>query len=93
VANSPNPGDRGRFSAKRKTAAVLRLLRGEDLELIWRELGVTAAALGGTTRNGRSSVTASGRRAKRESTPWQNRNPWIPGKSVVERMVGPVDHV
>src|SRR5262249_50556111 len=39
--------DRGRFSAKRKTDAVLRLLRGEDLELVSRELGVTAATLSG----------------------------------------------
>ena len=45
MASSPNPGDRGRFSAKRKTDAVLRLLRGEDLELISRELGVTAATV------------------------------------------------
>src|SRR5262245_63107118 len=45
MASSPNSGDRGRFSAKRKTAAVLRLLRGEDLELLSRELGITAATL------------------------------------------------
>ena len=38
---------RGRWSAKRKTAAVLRLLRGEDLETLSRELGVTAATLSG----------------------------------------------
>src|SRR5579872_2876134 len=37
--------DRGRFSASRKTDAVLRLLRGEDLETLSRELGVTAATL------------------------------------------------
>lgn len=37
--------DRGRFSARRKTEAVLRLLRGEDLDTLSRELGVTAAAL------------------------------------------------
>ena len=36
---------RGRMSAKRKQSAVLRLLRGEDLELVSRELGVTAADL------------------------------------------------
>jgi transposase-like protein len=36
---------RGRWSAKRKFAAVLRLLRGEDLETLSRELGVTAATL------------------------------------------------
>ncbi len=37
--------DRGRFSANRKTEAVLRLLRGEDLEALSRQLGVTAATL------------------------------------------------
>ena len=35
--------DRGRFSARRKTDAVLRLLRGEDLDALSREPGVTAA--------------------------------------------------
>src|SRR3954465_5746956 len=39
--------DRGRFSATRKTEAVLRLLRGEDLDALSRELGVTAATLSG----------------------------------------------
>ena len=37
--------DRGRFSARRKSEAVLRLLRGEDLDTLSRELGVTAATL------------------------------------------------
>ena len=37
--------DKGRFSFKRKQAAVLRLLRGEDLDSLSRELGVTAARL------------------------------------------------
>ena len=45
MSTSPNSGDRGRFSARRKTDAVLRLLRGEDLELLSRALGVTAATL------------------------------------------------
>src|SRR5262249_26877337 len=45
MANTSNSGDRGRFSARRKTETVLRLLRGHDLELLSRELGVTAAAL------------------------------------------------
>ena len=36
---------RRRTSAKRKQSAVLRLLRGEDLELVSRELGVMAAEL------------------------------------------------
>lgn len=39
--------DRGRFSAKRKTEAILRVLRGEDLDTLSRELGVTAATLSG----------------------------------------------
>jgi transposase len=47
MANTSDSGDRGRFSARRKTDAVLRLLRGEDLELLSRELGVTAATLSG----------------------------------------------
>jgi hypothetical protein len=34
------------MSARRKQSAVLRLLRGEDLELLSRELGVMAAELG-----------------------------------------------
>ena len=38
---------RWRMSAKRKQSAVLRLLRGEDLELVSRDLGVTAAELSG----------------------------------------------
>lgn len=35
----------GRFSARRKRVAVERMVRGEDLELLSRELGVTAATL------------------------------------------------
>jgi hypothetical protein len=35
------------MSARRKQEAVLRLLRGEDLELVSRELGVAAAELSG----------------------------------------------
>jgi len=35
------------MSRQRKTAVVLRLLRGEDLETVSRELGVTAATLTG----------------------------------------------
>ena len=36
-------GRGGRFSVGRKRDAVMRLLRGEDLETVSRELGVTAA--------------------------------------------------
>jgi transposase-like protein len=37
-ANKPR-----RFSAKMKTQIVMRLLRGEDIELLSREFGITAA--------------------------------------------------
>ena len=39
------PGRGGRMSRRRNTAAVLRLLRGEDLGTVSRALGVTAATL------------------------------------------------
>ena len=40
-------GRGGRMSRKRKRDAVLRLLRGEDLETLSRALGATAATLTG----------------------------------------------
>jgi transposase-like protein len=43
----PAPRQRRRMSARRKQDAVLRLLRGEDLELLSRESGVVAAELSG----------------------------------------------
>ena len=49
---------RGRFSARRKRATVLRLLRGEDLESVSRELGITA-------RGPRNGVTSSWPRVRR----------------------------
>ena len=45
--NAAGPGRGGRMSRQRKRDAVLRLLRGEDLETVSRPLGVTAAALSG----------------------------------------------
>ena len=45
--DGPTPEPRRRMSARRKQETVLRLLRGEDLELLSRELGVTAAELSG----------------------------------------------
>ena len=45
VSGAAGLGRGGRMSRQRKTAAVLRLLRGEDLETVSRELGVTAATL------------------------------------------------
>src|SRR3954453_22007588 len=46
-AGGPTPERRRRMSARRKQDAVLRLLRGEDLEVLSRQLGVTAAELSG----------------------------------------------
>ena len=46
-SGNPGLGRGGRMSRQRKLAAVLRLLRGEDLELVSRSLGVTAATLSG----------------------------------------------
>ena len=45
VLGVAGPGRGGRMSRQRKRDAVLRLLRGEDLEMVSRELGVTAATL------------------------------------------------
>lgn len=42
---SAGGSERGRFSTRRKAAVVLRLLRGEELDALSRELGVTAATL------------------------------------------------
>lgn len=43
--NGKDKKDKGPFSSKRKTEAVLRLLRGEDLDTLSREYGVRAARL------------------------------------------------
>ena len=53
------PGRGGRMSRQRKMAAVLRLLRGEDLETVSRSLGVTAATLTGW----RDAILAAGEAA------------------------------
>ena len=45
--DGPGLGRSGRMSRARKREAVLRLLRGEDLETVSRALGVTAATLSG----------------------------------------------
>lgn len=45
--DAAGPGRGGRMSRQRKRDAVLRLLRGEDLETVSRALGVTAATLSG----------------------------------------------
>ena len=55
------PGERGRWSARRKLAVVLRVLRGEDLDALSRELGVTA----GTIAQWRDRVLAGAQTAVR----------------------------
>ena len=45
VAAGDGPREAGRFSARRKTDTILRMLRGEPLDSLARELGVTAATL------------------------------------------------
>ena len=47
IAEAMGLGRGGRMSRQRKRDAVLRLLRGEDLETLSRTLGVMAATLGG----------------------------------------------
>ena len=42
---APERPEGGRFSTRRKSEAVVRLLRGEDLDALSRELGVTPATL------------------------------------------------
>src|ERR671928_295259 len=59
--DGPTPLPRRRMSARRKRDGVLRLLRGEDLELVSRELGVTAAELSGW----REALLAAGEAATR----------------------------
>src|SRR3712207_671340 len=44
-AQSEAATERGRWSSRRKTEVVLRILRGEALDALSRELGVTAATL------------------------------------------------
>ena len=61
--------DRGRFPARRKTEAVLRLLRGEGLDTLSRELGVVAATL-----SGRRDAFLDGGTAAMKSRPADDRD-------------------
>lgn len=54
----------GRFSAQQKTEVVLRLLRGEDMDLLSRELRVTAARLAAW----RDAFLAGGQEAMKKSS-------------------------
>ena len=54
-------GERGRWSSRRKLEVVLRVLRGEDLDALSREVGVTAGAIA----QWRDQVLAGGQAAVR----------------------------
>jgi transposase len=69
MSETTTTGERGRSCSQRKTAAVLRLFRGEDLELVSSELGVTAATLSGSC----ADFLAGGHAALR-SRPADNRD-------------------
>ena len=75
------PERRRRMSARRKQDAVLRLLRGEDLELLARQLGVTAAELSGW----RDQFLAGGE-ASLKSRPAEARDAAIGRASCRERV-------
>jgi transposase-like protein len=45
ATEADGPREPGRFSARRKTETILRMLRGEPLDSLARELGVTAGTL------------------------------------------------
>lgn len=45
VEERATSGERGRWSSRRKMEVVLRALRGEDLDALSRELGVTAGTV------------------------------------------------
>src|ERR671938_273081 len=62
-------GERGGWSSRRKAEGVLRVLRGEDLDGLSRELGVTA----GTIAQWREQFLASGQ-AGLKSRPADERN-------------------
>ena len=56
---------KGRFSARRTRAPVLRLLRGEDLESVSRALGITAAR----ASQGRDQFLAAGQAGLKSRAP------------------------
>jgi hypothetical protein len=65
--SSKHAVEKGRFTARRKGEAVLRLLRGEDLDVVSRELGIPANKLS----EWRESFLAAGETSlkSREPTP------------------------
>jgi transposase len=45
VSMANSKAERGRFSSRRKMDVVLRVLRGDDLDVVSREAGITAATV------------------------------------------------
>ena len=68
TTGAAGPGRGGRMSRRRKRDAVLRLLRGEDLETVSRGLGVAAATLSGLA--GRLPGRRRGAPAALYTLPW-----------------------
>ena len=58
-------GSRGRWSWKRKTEVVLRILRGEELDALSRELGVKP----GTLSSWRDAFLLAGEQGLKSRTP------------------------
>jgi transposase len=56
VSMAKSKTERGRFSSRKKMDVVLRVLRGDDLDLVSREAGITAA----TRSAWRDDLLASG---------------------------------
>jgi transposase len=56
VFMAKSKAERGRFSSRKKMDVVLRVLRGDDLDLVSREAGITAA----TVSEWRDQFVASG---------------------------------
>ena len=73
TTGAAGPGRGGRMSRQRKRDAVLRLLRGEDLETVSRALGVTAATLSGWRdaflAAGEASLATAGAASRATTTP------------------------
>jgi transposase InsO family protein len=69
--SDPEVGGSGRWSARRKMEAVLRLLQGEDLDALSRQLRVTAATLsewrGVFLASGMAGLKSRGGRPRREA--------------------------
>lgn len=76
-ASPAGRGEKGRFNSGRKMEAVLRLLRGEALDTLSRELGVAASTISGW----REAFLAAGQAGlkSRERNPQDDENARLKG--------------